>query len=56
MDIKHQFDQMEAMLRDLAPALAKYKKYLKEAGFNETQAFLLVKEYQKTLFNQQDNK
>ncbi len=50
MDIVQQFEQMGAMLRDLAPILAKYEADLKRAGFPASDAFVLVRDYQKLLF------
>ena len=48
------FEQIESALRDIAPILSNYKKYLKEQGFTEAQAFQLVRDYQITLFQKGD--
>lgn len=51
MNILHQLEQMQAMLRDLAPVLYRYKENLKKQGFTEEQAYTLVRDYHMTLFN-----
>lgn len=52
MNILQQLEQMQAMLRDLAPVLYSYKENLKKQGFTEDQAYTLVRDYQMTIFNQ----
>lgn len=51
MNFIHQLEQMQAMLRDLAPVLWSYKENLKKQGFTENQAFRMTLEYQNTIFD-----
>lgn len=48
MDITQQLDQMMAMLRDFSPVLWTYYSDLKKQGFSDDQAFILVRDYQRT--------
>ncbi|RLJ90139.1 hypothetical protein [Planococcus citreus] len=50
MDIVHQFEQMQAVLRDFSPLLWTYYLELQAQGFTQQQAFELVKNYQNTTF------
>lgn len=43
-------EQMQAMLRDVAPVLWAYYDDLKKQGFTDEQAFALVRDYQKIAF------
>lgn len=53
MNIIQALEQMNAMLRDVSPMLWDYKVQLIKQGFTEQQAFDLVRDYQKIIF---DNK
>ena len=50
MDITQQIDQMSAMLRDISPMLWTYYADLKKQGFDDKQAFALVRDYQNITF------
>jgi hypothetical protein len=52
MNIFQQIEQMDSLLRDVAPMLYNYKSELLKQGFTENQAFTLTRDYQTTLFNQ----
>lgn len=51
MDIQHSIDQMEALMRDLAPAYHNYFKFLVAAGFNEEQALKMVLGWQNSMIS-----
>lgn len=50
MDILQQLDQLQAVLRDIAPVLWSYYKNLIDEGFSEEQALELTKDVQSKLF------
>ena len=52
INIVQQIEQVGVMLPDFAPTLAKYKGDLKRAGFRDSEAFILVRDYQMLLFGQ----
>lgn len=49
MDINHKLDQVQAFLRDVAPVLWTYFLELKQQGFTDDQALLLVEKVQERL-------
>ena len=51
MNILHQLEQIQALLRDVAPVLYSYKEHLKKQGFTEQQAYNLVRDYQQILLS-----
>lgn len=51
MDIIQQMEQMSAFLRDFSGALYTFYEDLKKQGFTDEQAFMLTRDYQKTMIN-----
>lgn len=49
MSLFQALEQMEALMRDLAPILYSYKKQLKKAGFTDAETMMLVIDLQQTL-------
>ena len=56
MHIIQAIEQMQAMLRDVSPLLWDYKANLKKEGFTDKEAFELVRDYQKIMFSQPNQK
>lgn len=51
MNIFQVLEQMEAMLRDLAPVLWSYKENLKKQGFTEEQSYQMALAFQNSIIN-----
>lgn len=51
MEFFQAIEQLQAFLGDFSQVLASYHQALIKAGFNEEAAFVLVCEFQHTLFN-----
>lgn len=51
VNILHQLEQIQALLRDVATVLYSYKEHLKKQGFTEQQAYNLVRDYQQILLS-----